>query len=125
MEQARLAAMLTAALTATTFTANAQDGDVAAGRTFARDACESCHVVEPTNASPPIVVIGPNFQDIANTSGMTATALRVGRAADPRAPSHGAAPTGVSGLSGNSTSFRPAPIRSRNRSPDRFIEQCP
>jgi mono/diheme cytochrome c family protein len=77
MEQARLAAMLTAALTATTFAANAQDGDVAAGRTFARDACKSCHIVEPTNASPPIVVIGPNFQDIANTSGMTATALRV------------------------------------------------
>jgi hypothetical protein len=37
----------------------------------------SCHVVEPTNASPRIVVIGPNFQDIANTKGMTATALRV------------------------------------------------
>ena len=77
MEQARHAVMLTAALTATTFTANAQDGDVAAGRTFAREACNSCHVVEPTNPSPRIVVIGPDFQDIANTKGMTATALRV------------------------------------------------
>jgi cytochrome c len=55
----------------------AQDGDVAAGRAFAREACNSCHVVEPTNVSPRVVVIGPNFQDIANTKGMTATALRV------------------------------------------------
>jgi cytochrome c551/c552 len=69
--------MLAAALTATAFTANAQDGDVATGRIFARDACKSCHVVEPTNASPRIAVIGPDFQDIANTKGMTATALRV------------------------------------------------
>ena len=59
------------------WSANAQDGDVAAGRTFAREACNSCHVVEPTNPPPRIVVIGPNFQDIANTKGMTATALRV------------------------------------------------
>jgi len=69
--------MLAAALTATAFTANAQDGDVAAGRIFARDICKSCHVVEPTNASPRIVVIGPDFQEIANIKGMTATALRV------------------------------------------------
>jgi hypothetical protein len=33
--------------------------------------------VDPANASPRVVVIGPNFQDIANTKGMTATALRV------------------------------------------------
>ena len=52
MEQARLAVMLAAALTATAFTANAQNGDFAAGLTFVRDACKSCHVVEPTNASP-------------------------------------------------------------------------
>jgi len=77
MEQARLAVMVAAALTATAFNANAQDGDVAVGRTFALEACDSCHIVEPTNASPRIVVIGPSFQDIANTKGMTATALRV------------------------------------------------
>jgi cytochrome c551/c552 len=47
------------------------------GVLFAREACNSCHVVEPTNASPRLVVIGPNFQDIANTKGMTAAALRV------------------------------------------------
>ena len=57
--------------------ANAQDGDVAAGRAFAREACITCHVVDPANASPKVVAIGPNFQDIANTKGMTATALRV------------------------------------------------
>jgi hypothetical protein len=39
MEQARLAMMVAAALTAIAFTANAQDGDVAAGRNFAREAC--------------------------------------------------------------------------------------
>ena len=77
MEQARLAVMVAAALTATAFNPNAQDGDVAAGRTFAREACNRCHVVEPTNTSPRIVVIGPDFQHIANTKGMTATALRV------------------------------------------------
>jgi hypothetical protein len=31
----------------------------------------------PLDASPRIVAIGPNFQDIANTKGITATALRV------------------------------------------------
>jgi mono/diheme cytochrome c family protein len=77
MEQARFTMMVAAALTATAFIANTQDGDVAAGRAFAREACDSCHVVEPTDASPRIVAIGPNFQDIANTKGMTATALRV------------------------------------------------
>jgi cytochrome c2 len=77
MEQITRAVMVAVALTAITFNANAQDGNVVSGRTFAREACNSCHVVEPTNASPRIVVIGPNFQDIANTKGMTATALRV------------------------------------------------
>jgi hypothetical protein len=32
---------------------------------------------EPNDASPRVVAIGPSFQDIANTKGMTATALRV------------------------------------------------
>jgi cytochrome c551/c552 len=68
---------LASVLAATALNATAQDGDVAAGHAFARDACKSCHVVEPTNASPRMIVIGPSFQDIANTKGMTATALRV------------------------------------------------
>src|SRR5437016_2423709 len=76
-KQSLTTAMLASALAATALNAAAQDGDVAAGHTFAREACKSCHVVEPTNASPRIVVIGPSFQDIANTKGMTATALRV------------------------------------------------
>ena len=61
--------MLASALAATALNATAQDGDVAAGHAFAREACKSCHVVEPTNASPRIVVVGPSFQDIANTKG--------------------------------------------------------
>jgi mono/diheme cytochrome c family protein len=69
--------MLASALAAMAWNATAQDGDVATGRAFAREACIPCHVVEPNNASPRVVVIGPNFQDIANTKGMTATALRV------------------------------------------------
>ena len=75
--QAVRTAILASALAAAASNAGAQDGDAAAGRTFAREACNSCHVVEPTNLSPRVVVIGPKFQDIANTKGMTATALRV------------------------------------------------
>jgi mono/diheme cytochrome c family protein len=75
--QALRNAMLAPILAAAAWNANAQDGDVAAGLAFAREACNSCHVVEPNNASPRVVVIGPNFQDIANTKAMTATALRV------------------------------------------------
>jgi mono/diheme cytochrome c family protein len=77
IRQARRTATLAAVLTATAFNANAQGGDVAAGRAFAREACTTCHVVDPTNVSPRVVAIGPNFQDVANTKGMTATALRV------------------------------------------------
>jgi cytochrome c551/c552 len=77
IKQTLRTAMLASALAATALDATAQDGDVAAGHAFAREACKSCHVVEPTNASPRIVVVGPSFQDIANTKGMTATALRV------------------------------------------------
>ena len=75
--QALRTAMLAPVLAAAAWNANAQDGDVAAGRAFAREACITCHVVDPANASPRVVAIGPNFQDIANTKGMTATALRV------------------------------------------------
>ena len=69
--------MLAAALAATAFTATAQDGDIAAGHAFAREGCEACHVVEPEETSPRSFEIGPAFRDIANTPGMTATALRV------------------------------------------------
>jgi len=69
--------MVAAALAATAFSAKAQDGDIAAGRAFAREACKACHVVDPEETSPRSFEIGPAFRDIANTSGMTATALRV------------------------------------------------
>jgi mono/diheme cytochrome c family protein len=75
--QALRSTMLAPVLAAAAWNANAQDGDVAAGRVFAREACIACHVVDPANASPRVVAIGPNFQDIGNTKGMTATALRV------------------------------------------------
>jgi mono/diheme cytochrome c family protein len=58
-------------------TAHAQDGDIAAGHAFARDACNACHMVEAKSQQQRRIVIGPAFRDIANTRGMTATALRV------------------------------------------------
>jgi mono/diheme cytochrome c family protein len=66
-----------AILVLTPVTVHAQDGDVAAGHNFAREACNACHVVEAEQRKPRRIVIGPAFRDIANTRGMTATALRV------------------------------------------------
>jgi mono/diheme cytochrome c family protein len=66
-----------AMLALTAVSAHAQDADVAAGHAFAREACRACHVVETEQQKPRLVVIGPAFRDIANTRGMTATALRV------------------------------------------------
>src|SRR5215472_5896420 len=57
--------------------AHAQDEDIAAGHAFAREACRACHMVEAKQQKPRRIVIGPAFPDIANTRGMTATALRV------------------------------------------------
>jgi cytochrome c2 len=77
MYRARRAAMLAAALAATSFNVNAQDGNVAAGHVFAREACKACHLVDPEERSSRIIVIGPAFRDIADIPGMTATALKV------------------------------------------------
>ena len=71
------AATLACALAATGYSAAAQEGDVAAGHAFAREACKLCHVVEPAEESPRILALAPAFRDSANTPGMTATALRV------------------------------------------------
>ena len=70
---------LVAALAATTLSAHAQNGgDIAAGHSFAREACSACHVVEAEQRPPPRrIFIGPAFRNIANTPGMTATALRL------------------------------------------------
>lgn len=59
------------------FPAQAQEGDIAAGHAFAREACKACHMVDAKQRAPRIIVIGPAFRDISNTRGITATALRV------------------------------------------------
>jgi len=71
------AATLACALAAMGFSAAAQEGDIATGHTFAREACKMCHVVEPEEEAPRTLDIAPAFRAIANTPGMTATALRV------------------------------------------------
>jgi len=68
---------LAAVLTTTALSAQAQEGDAAAGHAFARESCDACHMVEAEQRAPRRIVIGPAFRDIANTSGITATALRV------------------------------------------------
>ena len=61
----------------TTLSAYAQDGDIAAGHSFAREACSACHVVEAEQQRiPKRIFIEPSFRNIANTRNMTATALR-------------------------------------------------
>ena len=55
----------------------AQDGDTTAGYAFAREACKACHMVEAEEGPSRMIVIGPAFREIANTPGMTATAIRV------------------------------------------------
>jgi cytochrome c551/c552 len=68
---------LAAVLATAALSGQAQDGDVAAGHAFARESCNACHVVEAEQHAPRLIVIGPAFRDIANTRGITATALRV------------------------------------------------
>jgi mono/diheme cytochrome c family protein len=69
--------MLAAGVAAAALRAHAQDGDVAAGHAFAREACNACHMVEAEQRAPRLIAIGPAFRDIANTRGITATSLRV------------------------------------------------
>jgi cytochrome c len=71
------AVAITSALSATAFGATAQEGNIAAGHAFASEACKARHVVDAQEKSPRNLVIAPTFPDIANTPGMTATALRV------------------------------------------------
>jgi hypothetical protein len=67
---------LIAALAATTLSAHVLDGEIAAGHSFARAACSACHVVDAEEHPPRRIFIGPGFRNIANTPGITATALR-------------------------------------------------
>ena len=73
----RRAVMMATALCATAFAAKGQDGDAAAGHALAREACKACHMIEAEENAPRMIAIGPAFRDIANTRGMTATAIRV------------------------------------------------
>jgi len=54
----------------------AQIGDMAAGRFYARQICAECHAVNANEKQSP-VVRATAFRRIANTSGMTRTALLV------------------------------------------------
>jgi cytochrome c len=75
MIRAMFTVPLAAAVAAVAADAKAQD--IAAGHAFAREACNACHVVEFEQRAFRRFVIGPAFRDIANTPGMTATALQV------------------------------------------------
>jgi mono/diheme cytochrome c family protein len=77
MYHGRAALVLGAALSALSFSTKGQDGDIAAGHAFTREACKACHDVEPEESSSRMIEIGPAFCDVANTPGMTATAIRV------------------------------------------------
>jgi mono/diheme cytochrome c family protein len=60
------------------YAANAQDasGNPKAGRLYAREVCSPCHAVTAEQASQRNIAIAPDFQTIASTPGMTATAFR-------------------------------------------------
>ena len=75
MTQAMFTVTLAAALAAMAARTKAQD--ITAGHAFAREACNACHVVEFEQRAFRRFVIGPAFREIANTRGMTATALQV------------------------------------------------
>ena len=87
MKRVKRMAALAAALVVTSAGVRAQESDVAAGHAFARNACQTCHAVEAEQRTPRRIVIGPAFRDVANTSGMTATAIRVFlRTSHPKMP---------------------------------------
>jgi cytochrome c2 len=70
--------MLAGILAASAFVANAQEasGNSEAGRVYAREICSPCHAVTAEQAAQRMIAIAPDFHTIANTPGMTATALR-------------------------------------------------
>jgi mono/diheme cytochrome c family protein len=55
--------------------AEAQTGDPGAGAAYAQQVCAKCHAIDQTGTSPEPTA--PPFKDVANTPGMTGTALRV------------------------------------------------
>ena len=70
--------ILAGLIAASAYTANAQEasGNSAAGREYAHEVCSPCHAVTAEQASQRTIAVAPDFQTIANTPGMTATALR-------------------------------------------------
>ena len=70
--------LLLGILAATPHAANAQEasGNPEAGRAYAREVCSPCHAVTEEQAAQRTIAIAPDFHTIANTSGMTTTALR-------------------------------------------------
>jgi mono/diheme cytochrome c family protein len=56
-------------------TSAAQAQDVAAGHALAQQICQPCHVIESGAPKPRLLTIGPPFQQIAKTPGMTVMAL--------------------------------------------------
>ena len=72
------AVVFASVLAASASAANAQaaSGNPEAGRLYAREVCSPCHALTAEQASQRTIAIGPDFQTIANTSGITATALR-------------------------------------------------
>ena len=57
-------------------TANAQDADPAAGKTYAEQVCAQCHAVQAGEDLSSAAGATP-FQEVANTPGMTEYALSV------------------------------------------------
>jgi mono/diheme cytochrome c family protein len=55
--------------------AQAQTGDPGAGAAYAQQVCAKCHAIDRTGSSPELTA--PPFKDVANTPGMTETALTV------------------------------------------------
>jgi mono/diheme cytochrome c family protein len=53
-----------------------QIGDPDAGATYAKDVCAQCHAVLPNEQLSPLPG-APSFQNVAETPGMTSTALAV------------------------------------------------
>ena len=54
--------ILVTGLSTAALSAHAQDGDIAAGHAFGREACNACHVVEAEQRAPRLIVIGPAFR---------------------------------------------------------------
>ena len=55
--------------------AQTQTADPAAGEAYAEKVCAQCHAIHPSGLSPEPTA--PPFKKVANTPGMTDTALRV------------------------------------------------